>query len=420
MPTRFEPPRHRHTLREYESTVLSDDLVTGRDLGVLRALGKTDLLMVRKLPGAWEIRAGAVVGVLTLDRIVLEIQPKIMVTGEQVMTWLCFALSRPTHVEVSRRWSTTPSGLPDLIIAALVAECRVLLRDQLRRDYRRQDSVEPVLRGRLDIAKQLSRRFGQLDRLHVRTFGRDVAIWENLACQAALQCAARVAGSPELARAARDVGAGFPDCRTDPRIVQRWLATARYHRMNNRYQPAHTWAALLLGGGGFSDLLAEGPQQAESLLVNMNRLWEAVIRRLAAEAATILGGSAVHSTGDRSIVVREQDRATRSFQPDVLLRLRPDDQSHLPVDAKYKRYDQHAVAPDDIHQLLTYAHSYRSSGQIPRALIVHPAELGSVHRSITVRAPSGHLGTIDVVGLDVHQSPQQSVPALTSALGAGL
>jgi len=32
--------------------------------------------------------------------------------------------------------------------------------------------------------------------------------------------------------------------------------------MNNRYQPAHTWAALLLGGGGFSDLLAEGPQQA--------------------------------------------------------------------------------------------------------------------------------------------------------------
>lgn len=156
--------------------------------------------------------------------------------------------------------------------------------------------------------------------------------------------------------------------------------------MNNRYQPAHTWAALLLGGGGFSDLLAEGPQQAESLLVNMNRLWEAVIRWLAAEAATILGGSAVHSTGDRSIVVREQDRATRSFQPDVLLRLRPDDQSHLPVDAKYKRYDQHAVAPDDIHQLLTYAHSYRSSGQIPRALIVHPAELGSVHRSITVRA----------------------------------
>jgi 5-methylcytosine-specific restriction enzyme subunit McrC len=194
--------------------------------GALQTLGKTDLLMVRKLPGAWEIRAGAVVGVLPLDRIVLEIQPKIMVTGQQVMTWLCFALSRPTHVEVSRRWSTTPSGLPDLIIAALVAECRVLLRDQLRRDYRRQDSVEPVLRGRLDIAKQLSRRFGQLDRLHVRTFDRDVAIWENLACQAALQRAARVAGSPELARAARDVGAGFPDCRTDPRIVQRWLATA--------------------------------------------------------------------------------------------------------------------------------------------------------------------------------------------------
>lgn len=116
MPTRYEPPRGRRSLREYESTVVPDDLMTGRDLGVLQALGRTDLLTVRKLPGAWEIRAGA--GVLTLDRIVLEIQPKIMVTGEQVMTWLCFALSRTTHVEVSRRWSTTPSGLPDLIVRA--------------------------------------------------------------------------------------------------------------------------------------------------------------------------------------------------------------------------------------------------------------------------------------------------------------
>jgi len=186
--------------------------------------------------------------------------------------------------------------------------------------------------------------------------------------------------------------------------------------MNNRYQPAHIWAALLLGGGGFSDLLVEGTQQAESLLVNMNRLWEAVVRRLAEEAATTFGGSPFPATEDRFIVLREQDRATRSFRPDVLLRPRPDDRSQLPVDAKYKRYDQHAVAPDDIHQLLTYAHSYRGPGEIPRALIVHPAELGSVHRSITVRAPSGHLGTIDVVGLDVHQSPQQTVPALTSAL----
>jgi 5-methylcytosine-specific restriction enzyme subunit McrC len=416
MPTRYEPPRRRESLREYESAILPEGELTERDLTVLQALGRTDLLAVRRLPGAWEISARAVVGVLTLDRVVLELQPKIMVTGEQVMAWICFALSRATRVEVFRRWSTTPRGLPDLIVAALTAECRVLLRDQLRRDYRRQDAVEPVLRGRLDIAKQLSRRFGQLDQLHVRTFDRDVAIWENLACHAALQRAARVAGSPELKHAARDVAAGFPACHADPRTVLRWLATARYHHMNSRYRPAHTWAALLLGGGGLSGLLVEGPWQAESLLINMNRLWEAVVRRLAGEAATALGGSPVPVSGDRAIVVHEQGRTTRSFPPDVLLRLRPEDPALLPVDAKYKRYDQDAVGNADIHQLLTYAHGYRRAGEVSRALIVHPAALGSSHRSITVRAPSGRPSVIDVVGLDVRQTPQQCVTELTEAL----
>jgi 5-methylcytosine-specific restriction enzyme subunit McrC len=188
--------------------------------------------------------------------------------------------------------------------------------------------------------------------------------------------------------------------------------------MNTRYQPAHTWAALLLGGGGLSDLLAEGTQRAESLLINMNRLWEAVVHRLATEAAATLGGSSVPATGERSIVVHEQNRATRSFRPDVLLRLRPDDQSRVPVDAKYKRYDQQAVDAADIHQLLTYAYGYRRADEVPRALIVHPAELGSVCRSVTVRAPSGQLSVIDLVGLDVQQSPQQGITALTRALAA--
>lgn len=396
MSTRREPPRRRTSTREYESAELADEELTARDLDVLQTLGQSDLLSLRRLRGSWDIHAKAVVGLLTLDRTVLEFRPKTMVSGEHVMAWIRYALALPTHVELTRRWSTAPSGLPDLVIAALITECRVLLRDQLRRDYRRHDSVEPVLCGRLDITAQVSRRFGQVDRLHIRTFDRDVAIWENMYCHAALARATRVAKSPELARAACDVAAGFPPCHEDRRTVLRWLATARYHRMNQRYRAAHTWAALLLGAGGVSDLLAEGSERAESLLINMNRLWEAVVRRLSEQAVEGHGGSLAAATGEQAIGVHEQGRGARSLRPDVLLQLRADDPSLLALDAKYKRYDEHGVDPADVHQLLTYAHGYQRSDAIPRALIVHPSGLGSTQRIVTMRAPSGKLGTIDV------------------------
>lgn len=418
MSTRREPPRRRTSIREYESAELADEELTARDLDVLQTLGQSELLSLRRLRGSWEIHVKAVVGLLTLDRTVLEFRPKTMVSGEQVVAWIRYALALPTHVELPRGWSTAPSGLRDLVIAALVAECRVLLRDQLRRDYRRHDSVEPVLRGRLDIAAQVSRRFGQVDRLHVRTFDRDVAIWENLACHAALARATRVTESPELARAARDVAAGFPPCQADRRTVLRWLATARYHRMNQRYRAAHTWASLLLGGGGVSDLLAEGSERAESLLINMNRLWEAVVRRLSEQAVEGQGGGLAPVTGRQSIVVHEGGHTSRSFQPDVLLRLRPDDPALLPVDAKYKRYDADPVYADDIHQLLTYAHAYQSATLVPRAVIVHPSGAGTVRRAVTVGAPAGPLGAIDVVGLDVRRAPAECVTELSQALTA--
>jgi hypothetical protein len=61
-------------------------------------------------------------------------------------------------------------------------------------------------------------------------------------------------------------------------------------------------------------------------------------------------------------------------------------------------------------QLLTYAHGYRRTGEVPRALLVHPAALGNSHRSITVRAPYGRPSVIDVVGLDVRQPLTRGSP----------
>lgn len=102
----------------------------------------------------------------------------------------------------------------------------------------------------------------------------------------------------------------------------------------------------------------------------------------------------------------------------MLLALRIEGRSQLVVDAKYKRYDQHAVGSDDVHQLLTYAYGYLWPGALPRAVIIHPTELGSNLPRITVWDPSGRQSLIGVVGLGVQQSPQQATIALTQALTA--
>ncbi|MFJ9833668.1 hypothetical protein ACIRU2_20135 [Streptomyces sp. NPDC101169] len=118
-----------------------------------------------------------------MDRLRLVVEPKFAIPGEQLMTWLAYALHTPVPT-AARRWSTAPDGYADLVAAALLEECEKLLREGLRRDYVRRQRLEPVLRGRLDVAAQATRRFGQLDQLHVppsterRTSGT-TASWER-------------------------------------------------------------------------------------------------------------------------------------------------------------------------------------------------------------------------------------------------
>jgi 5-methylcytosine-specific restriction enzyme subunit McrC len=302
--------------------------------------------------------------------------------------------------------------LPDLVVAALLRECRTLLRGQLRRDYRPAERVEAVLRGRLDIQRQVSRRFGQVDRLHVRTFERDTSGWENVVCGVALRRAAIVtrpspltAESLTLAEAFPHPGAGFD--------ARRALRRATYHRMNVRYRAAHRWAALLLGGGGPTDLLAEGAAEADSLLIDMNRLWELVVTELVRQAVLRSGGKVVTSAS-RPITVHESDRPVTSLRPDVLARWPADT---LPIDAKYKKYDESNVYPGDVHQLLTYARAHCGDGSA-RAVVVHPSRRGMTARKVVVNGPDGPVAEIAIVGVDASRDPIEAVSHVSQALEA--
>ncbi|MER6681522.1 McrC family protein [Streptomyces olivaceoviridis] len=412
------PDRSEVRIGEYGSALLRDSQLTPRDVNRLRALQAHGRLSLEQTSTGWRLKAGATVGLLVLDRVRLVMQPKFAIPGDRLMGWLAYALGAPAPLPVtSRHWTTGPEGYADLVAAALLEQCQQLLREGLRRDYVRRQTLEPVLRGRLDVVAQTTLRYGQLDKLHVRTFDRETDIWDNRVLGTALQVACALTTSPDLARDLHTVADAFPNA-TPPEAALRALDRTRYTRLNARYRPAHTWARLLLRGGGVTDVLTDHGTAADGLLLAMPALWEATVRRLATDAAVPHGGHAVVGGSPAGITVRGDLGITSTFRPDVLLSLPDRDptvRTLLPVDAKYKRYDRHGVSAADVHQLLTYSAGYTPSDD-RRAVIVHPRTGGHSYRVLQVDSPRGRLGDVHVLGVDTHTHPQQATAWLGSVL----
>ncbi|WP_327136601.1 McrC family protein [Streptomyces sp. NBC_01340] len=410
------PDRTPVRLGEYESAALEPGQLTPRDVDRLHALQARGCLTLVPDRVGWRLKADATVGVLVLDRIRLVVAPKFAIPGEQLMSWLAYALGTPVPA-AARRWATGPDGYADLVAAALLEECERLLREGLRRDYVRRRSIEPVLRGRLDVVAQATRRYGQLDQLHVRTFDRESDIWDNRVLGSALKAALGLTSSPDLARALHGTAGAFPQA-TTPAAALRALDRTHYTRLNARYRPAHTWARLLLRGGGVTDLLSDHGTAADGLLLPMPALWEAVVRRLGTEAVSPYGGHAIPGGSGVGITVHGDLGNASTFRPDLLLSAPGHDLAHrtlFPVDAKYKRYDRHGVSAADVHQLLTYSSGYASS-DAPAAVIVHPQPGGHAQRTLQVRGPEGLLGVIHVLGVDTRATPEQATAWMGSVL----
>lgn len=408
-------------LREYETRIVHDVHLTAGDRRILDDPAVASCLQLRALDQSrLEVRAGAHIGVLSLDALDIHIAPKLIGTNLDVLRMAAYTADTTAlhHLDNDRTMATGGPHLRDLICRLLARTCERLLQGGLRHDYLNHTRALPALRGRLLVDRQLLRRHGRLDLLECRYDEHSTDIPDNQLCAAALTLAARTATDPAVRAMVRRLATDFTAlCDPTALPAETLDGPPAYGRHNSHYRPAHHWARLLLAGNAIRDFHTPGTANSQAFFLDMNTLFEDFVTRLTVRALTPYGITVHPQRRHRGILVHEHTATTHSeVIPDLLLTTGhgPTALRH-PVDAKYKLYADRKLSTPDLYQAFLYAHALASEPDPPdppRCTILYPGPPNTPPRTVVVRTSTGR-PTARVTALPLN------VPAILGHLAAG-
>lgn len=136
----------------------------------------------------------------------------------------------------------------------------------------------------------------------------------------------------------------------------------------------------------------------------MNRLFEGFVTRWLRQL--LAGGEfrVIPQRRDRTILWNaELARPYASVIPDLLIESACQPGIYLPVDAKYKLYDQRSIATGDVYQSFLYAYAYGEKHPVlPTAFLLYPASLPDSGRALLHVRRSGGATSAQLRALPVH------------------
>lgn len=358
--------------------------------------------------GTARIRAASSVGVVRFESMEVQVVPKLVGGNLGVLQMIDYssglgALRRSQGV---RQISAEGASLIDLICLLLSEECERLARQGLMHDYVGREDSLPILRGKLLVREQATKRFGQISVLECGFEEFEADILENRILAAALGVGRRIASFPSVRANLSRLHAIFSEvCEARELDIASARGELSYHRRNAHYRPAHELAWLVLEGTGIRNIYERGPQKSFSFLIDMNSLFERFVTQLFAEAFQGSDVRVLPQRKDRSIVMNERTgRPYSAITPDLLLEWPVPRRKRVPVDVKYKLYDDRKADPHDVYQTFFYAYAYRSESDLPIAFIIYPAEAKSAGFKLLVQSAGGlQTARVQAVGLNVPQ-----------------
>lgn len=373
----------RFDLGEWQTRLIKGaSLATSADRSLAETLAQQQRAIVEELRDGVRVKALSWIGVIQFTQFEIRIHPKFAGGDAGVARLIDYVGGLDSLSTIEGEPGVRIEGCDMLDIVALLFATAVkkVVRLGLLMDYRRFEEDLPVLRGRLLGDRQLTRRFGRIDRLECRYDERTADIVENRIILAALELLSRRVRNAALARQVRRLQAIFGSAcgAADRHEVSLARQEMVYHRLNGYYRTSHDLGWLVFDGFGIEELLAPGSDRCFAFLIDMNRIFELFCERW---IAALLRGTdwRMHAQVPcRSVLWNAHSKTSwGAVRPDLLISHRSGAGASLPVDAKYKLYDERAVDSSDVYQLFLYAFGFApveaANARLPAGLIVFPA-----------------------------------------------
>jgi 5-methylcytosine-specific restriction enzyme subunit McrC len=400
--------RPRLTLREWE-TGEEQIALSERDRQLALHLRIDQRLVVDELRTGARVSSTSWVGLVRFEALDVKVIPKLAGGnfGLVRMIELATGLSGLHRLPAVRPLLTDDHGLFDLIALLFAEAADAVLRTGLFRDYLERDEELPVVRGRILVKEQVLRRFGRIDRLACRFDDHESDILENRLIAAALRtCRGRVE-DPGVRRRVAALHDVFEQvCEPEPLDVDEAWSALHYHRLNEHYRDAHELARLILKGLGARDLLSPGETKSFVFMIDMNRLFERLVLRVVERALRGTACRVHYQTSVPSVIWdANANRPYARAVPDLTVSSAGPPPRHLPLDAKYKLYDDRSLDLGDVYQAFLYAYAYRPRhGAAPTAVLVYPSETAASRPTrLRIRTETGPPeAEITALGLPIH------------------
>ncbi len=333
-------PADRVELREYGRELLP---LTSEQAAALNRVGGGQYLSVEpgEHSGHWHVSAHNYVGSINVAGLQVLVRPKIPLRN--LFLLLEVGLRERDWHDEAVRFETTGDLLPALV-SFFARTTETTLARGLYHSYREQRDRLVALRGRVDIARQLTQP-GVVIPTACRFTEFTADLIENSYLKAAVSRSLRVAGVQPGDRrrlmqhlvTLEDVGDVQHHHSDHDRVV--------FSRLNEHYQPALRLAQLVLANLTLQDVLGE--TQASSFMLDMNELFERFVTERLRRALQ----------GRLDVKGQHQDRLDKeryiTIKPDLLFSA--NGTPRFVADIKYKLTDDRAAGRNaDYYQLLAY------------------------------------------------------------------